>query len=221
MTTTTSPDAPAWNPDYLAETLWATTVPRTPERAALEILLEAPGDLLSRADVVDVLDLDLIEDTPGTVDLHAGRVDWSRLRHLAGTLDGPTRAAIQLACWLARPALAVPPLPELLAGLDTSTWRTVTEALAPLVGATVDAPGSLSTVDRSTVTLHEADTRGHSWYRALDPDGRVWCESSNPDEVAASVKDRTDYTLETMTVYSASTTWKPWTRAAMNGDADE
>lgn len=55
------------------------------------------------------------------------------------------------------------------------------------------------------------DVEGHSvWYRALSPDGSLWCESSSPSEVRQSIRGREGYTLEQFTRYLITTPWEPW-----------
>lgn len=48
------------------------------------------------------------------------------------------------------------------------------------------------------------------WYRALSPDGELWCESSDPQEVAKSVAGRKGYTLQRLPSYLVRTPWEPW-----------
>lgn len=58
---------------------------------------------------------------------------------------------------------------------------------------------------------------GRTWYRALSGDGKLWCETSDPREVAQSVEDveavqdGQGYTLERLRCYIVRTPWEPWT----------
>lgn len=47
------------------------------------------------------------------------------------------------------------------------------------------------------------------WYRSVTPDGKVWCESRDPDEVveASEGKDCTFWQFPTFTVRAG---WQPW-----------
>lgn len=56
-----------------------------------------------------------------------------------------------------------------------------------------------------------------SWYRALGPESqpwRVWCESSDPEEVAAAgaraPADWQPIRLQKVTLYEVSTGWQDW-----------
>lgn len=51
---------------------------------------------------------------------------------------------------------------------------------------------------------------GRHWYRALGPDGSLWCETSNPREAAESVDGCDGYTLQRLPLYLVRTPWEPW-----------
>jgi hypothetical protein len=46
------------------------------------------------------------------------------------------------------------------------------------------------------------------WYRSLLPDGSVWCESSDPDEVLDS--ETPGLTFQKKEVYKVSEGWVEW-----------
>lgn len=52
---------------------------------------------------------------------------------------------------------------------------------------------------------------GRTWYRALRPDGSLWCETSDPREAAASVAGLEGYTLQQSKTYIVTTLWESWT----------
>jgi hypothetical protein len=49
-------------------------------------------------------------------------------------------------------------------------------------------------------------------YRSLTPDGGLWTESRNPDEIIEQMHGRTDLTLQRLFIYDTVTAsgWKPW-----------
>jgi hypothetical protein len=48
------------------------------------------------------------------------------------------------------------------------------------------------------------------WFRSLTPDGRLWCESSDPEEVAEPHPDGIPLTYQKMTIRKVSEGWVPW-----------
>lgn len=48
-----------------------------------------------------------------------------------------------------------------------------------------------------------------TWYRSLYGNGRVWCESSDPDEVREMSKGK-DCTFERYDIYEVTERWQPW-----------
>jgi hypothetical protein len=48
------------------------------------------------------------------------------------------------------------------------------------------------------------------WYRSLTPDGRVWCESSDPEEVKQPHPKGVELTFQKMEVRKVSEGWIPW-----------
>lgn len=56
-----------------------------------------------------------------------------------------------------------------------------------------------------------ASEEGRTWYRALGPDGSLWCETSNPREAADSTRGEDGYTLQRLPLYLVRTPWEAWT----------
>lgn len=48
------------------------------------------------------------------------------------------------------------------------------------------------------------------WYRSLTPDGKLWCESSSPTEVAES-SEGMDCTFQRLVIEMVTNPWEPWT----------
>lgn len=57
---------------------------------------------------------------------------------------------------------------------------------------------------------HAHIERGRTWYRALSPDGSLWCETSNPREVAESIEGKDGFTLQQLKCYIVRTPWESW-----------
>lgn len=49
-----------------------------------------------------------------------------------------------------------------------------------------------------------------TWYRALTPDGKLWCESSSPGEVADAARMYPGSTLHRCEVRLVTGPWEPW-----------
>ena len=49
-----------------------------------------------------------------------------------------------------------------------------------------------------------------TWYRSLYGNGRIWCESRDPDEVREASKKRKDCTFERYDTYEVTEGWQPW-----------
>jgi hypothetical protein len=49
----------------------------------------------------------------------------------------------------------------------------------------------------------------NTWYRSLTPDGKVWCESRDPDEVQRMSKGK-NCTYEKYETYEVATGWEAW-----------
>lgn len=48
-----------------------------------------------------------------------------------------------------------------------------------------------------------------TWYRSIHYSGKVWCESSDPDEVIRMSAD-TPCTFQKLNIYRAEGGWEPW-----------
>lgn len=49
-----------------------------------------------------------------------------------------------------------------------------------------------------------------TWYRAILPDGTVWCESRSAEDVIDSVDDRPGATFARLVIWQETGPWEPW-----------
>jgi hypothetical protein len=54
-----------------------------------------------------------------------------------------------------------------------------------------------------------------TYYRSRTPDGCIWCESRDPDEVRRMKHPVLPITLERMDVYEFTSGWQPWSLASI------
>lgn len=57
-----------------------------------------------------------------------------------------------------------------------------------------------------------------TYYRSLEPDGTLWCESRDPVEVRRMTHPDQPLTYERMDVCEATEGWRPWRAAKSAGD---
>jgi hypothetical protein len=84
-------------------------------------------------------------------------------------------------------------------GDDGTVWSVLTDAAGAVIGRTVSIPSPPGDAFRTT-------------YRALDRDGQLWCETSDPREVLASTEGDGPgpFILQKINTFVTSYGWQAW-----------